>query len=217
MQISSTTKTFLIFFILLTACRVNEQAVIGRYQLKNFPKSTLTIEEGGTFEVVKINPNPYLHPFEHPDQYYFKTRGTWNLVGNIIELRGTSDSITYPISEIIERTEISDTTSTFEFQDDHGDPVSILFVQYPDSLIVAKMHEPIGPIYTDLHNEYDTLSFFFYGYRPWKYVKSKELKEHIKIKLTPEFRPDYFDNLNLKAKPYSIGSGKGKFLRNKSM
>lgn len=196
---------------------MNEQTVIGSYELKNFPKSTLTIEQDGTFEFVKINPNPYLHPFEHPDEYYFKTRGTWNLGGNIIELQGSSDSLTYQISEIVERTEISDTTSTFEFQDEYEDPVSILFVQYSDSSSIAALHRSLGPTFSNPFPERDTLTFYFYGYRPWNFIRTEDINELLKVKLKPEFRPNFFDSLYLKVRPNSIGTGKGKFLRNKSM
>ena len=192
---------------------MNEQTVVGRYELKNFPKSTLTIEKDGTFEFVRINPNPYLHPFEHPDEYYFKTRGTWNLGGNIIKLRGSSDSVTNPIAEIIERTEVSDTTTTFEFQDEYEDPVSILFVQYSDSLSIMALHRSLGPTFTNPFPERDTLTFYFYGYRPWSFTRTEETNENIKVKLKPEFKPDYFDSLYLMVRPNSIGTGKGKFLR----
>ena len=202
--------------ILLTFCKVNEQTVLGEYQLKNFPKSTLTVNSDGTFTFVKINPNPYLHPFEHPDEYYFKTRGIWNLGGNIIKLLGTSDSLTYPISEIVERTLINDTTSTFEFQDEYNDPVPILFVQYSDSSSIAAFHRSLGPTFSNPFPERDTLTFYFYGYRPWNFISTDNLNEKIKVRLVPEFRPNYFDSLYLKVRRNSVGTGKGKFLKIKA-
>ncbi len=202
---------------MLFGCKVNKETVIGSYQLKNFPKSTLSISKDGTYTFTKINPNPYLHSFEHPDEYYFKTTGTWNLGGNIMKFKGATDSLEYELAELITKTVSTDPHSTFKFQDEDFDPVNILFVRYPDSTTVFNFHRSLGPIYYDEFPERDTLTFLFYGYRPWTYVRTDSGNLKYLIQLLPEYKPNYFDSLYLKVKPNSIGTGKVKFLRDKSM
>ena len=92
---------FLIFFLVyFTSCKVKEKDIVGQFKLKHFPKSTLTINSDATFEFIQNYINPYLLPFEHSDENYFRTIGRWNLNGNILTLNSTKDSLIYPLYKI---------------------------------------------------------------------------------------------------------------------
>jgi hypothetical protein len=83
------TKTALIstlFVLFFSSCKVTEKDIIGFYTLDGFPKTTLKINSDKTFEFSKNNSNPYLHPFDHPDEYYSDTKGTWQTVDKKIFL-----------------------------------------------------------------------------------------------------------------------------------
>src|SRR5687767_6287408 len=93
------TVSFLTLFVFfLHSCKVTEKEIIGFYKLDRFPKTTLKINADNTFEFAKNNKNPYLHPSDHPEEYYADTKGTWQWTDKkIISLTSQSDTLIYPL------------------------------------------------------------------------------------------------------------------------
>jgi hypothetical protein len=128
---------------------------VGHYELRHFPKTLIELRNNGTFEFVKINPNPYLHPFDHPDDNYFITNGTWTVTKNRLTLTSGNEPTTIKDPEIIESTKILTRVdsakniygrlqplsfSTYTFYDIFGDTVNILYGQFPDSSGISLLH-----------------------------------------------------------------------------
>lgn len=181
---------------------------VGRYELRHFPKTSMELRNDGTFEFTQINPNPYLHPFEHPDQYYFTTIGSWTNDKNKLTFNSFKDSISDRQPEIIFSKEITkpiDTSrpspmfldsdaSRFTFYDIFGDTVNILFVQSPDSNGYSALHRTME--LADWPTSYaDTISFYFYGYRPYTFTRTDKVRREIGIKLYPEYRHGVFTDV----------------------
>lgn len=125
--------------------------MIGLYQLDRFPKTTLKINSDRTFEFSKNNRNPYVHPFDHPDEYHWNTKGTWQLVDKrTISLTSQSDTLIYPLVTVEKLPARDDKWSYFTFYDTYGDTVKVLYVQYTDSSISAAMHRSMDYFTEDL-------------------------------------------------------------------
>src|SRR5882757_8611513 len=91
----------IIILSMALSCKLTEKDFSGKYALREFPKTTLQINPDKTFEFVKNNPNPYLHPFDHPTENYFITKGAWEKrEGNVIALTSQADSVAYPLFDI---------------------------------------------------------------------------------------------------------------------
>src|SRR5258708_28092569 len=73
-------KHFLIAVVLIvSSCKITRDNLIGAFSCKPIPTIRLNLYKDSTFEFIKINKNPYLHPFEHPDEYFFVSTGYWKL------------------------------------------------------------------------------------------------------------------------------------------
>lgn len=130
-----------LLFLFISACKVTEKDLFGTYQLDGFSKTTLQINSDRTFEFSKINRNPYLHPFDHPDEYYSQTKGTWTLVDKkTISLTSQSDTIIYPLADIQPFPARDKDLSYFTFYDTYGDTVRLLYTQLSDSMWVGRLH-----------------------------------------------------------------------------
>jgi hypothetical protein len=203
--------------LLISSCAVTDKDIIGTYSLDNFPKTTLRIKLDKTFEFSKNNRNPYLHPFDHPDEYYFDTKGTWQTVGKrTISLTSQSDTLIYPLTSL-QADPARDNKSYFTFYDTYGDTVKILYVQFTDSSIAAAMHRSMNYFAEDLTNR-DTLQFHFYGYRPYTFIGGKKTNQDYKITLRPSFQPNFFIRTEFKIKRKQLIDikRKGKFRITKS-
>jgi hypothetical protein len=179
---------------------VTEKNIAGTYSLNGFPKTTVTINSDKTFQFEKINPNPYLHPFDHPDQYYSVTKGRWETKDSkTIVLTSQSDTMVYPLVAIHARSPRDKDLSYFTFYDTYGDTVKILYVQYTDSSIVVALHRSIEYAMEDLRSR-DTLEFHFYGYRPYTFISGKKINQDYDITLKPSFQPNFFNGTEFRVK-----------------
>jgi len=215
------TKTAFIltlFVLIVSSCMVTEKDIIGSYQLDRFPKTTLKINSDKTFEFSKNNRNPYLHPFDHPDEYYADTRGTWQTIDKkTISLTSQSDTLIYPLVSLQTNPARDVKWSYFTFYDTYGDTVKILYVQYTDSSISAAMHRSMDYFTEDLTKR-DTLEFHFYGYRPYVFVGGQKANQDYSITLKPNFQPNFFNGtqFRIKRKQLIDIKRKGKFSMTKS-
>lgn len=207
------------FFVLLVcSCKVTEKDIIGFYELDKFPKTTLKINSDKTFEFSKNNRNPYLHPFDHPDEYYSNTKGIWQTVDKkTISLTSQSDTLIYPLVSLKANPPRDGKWSHFAFYDTYGDTVKILYVQYTDSSISAAMHRSMDYFTEDLTKR-DTLEFHFYGYRPYVFVNGQKTNQDYSITLKPSFQPNFFrgTQFRIKRKQLIDIKRKGKFRMTKS-
>ena len=190
--------TLLLF--LISSCKVTEKNITGLYGLDRFPKTTLKINSDKTFEFSKNNRNPYLLPFDHQDEYFSKTKGTWQRVDKkTISLTSQSDTIVYALFSLRANPAKNKDWSSFTFYDTFGDTVKILYVQYSDSTISAAMHRSMDYFTEDLTKR-DTLEFYFYGYRPYTFISGQKINQDYTINLKPSFQPNFFLGTEFKIK-----------------
>lgn len=215
------TKTAFIstlFVLLISSCKVTKKDIVGFYQLNKFPKTTLKINSDKTFEFSKNNRNPYLHPFDHPDEYYANTKGKWQMVDKkTISLTSQSDTLIYPLVSLQTNPARNIDRSYFTFYDTYGDTVKILYVQYIDSSISAAMHRSMDYFTEDLTKR-DTLEFHFYGYRPYVFIGGQKTNQDYRVTLKPSFQPNFFrgTEFRIKRKQLIDIKRKGKFRMTKS-
>lgn len=194
------TILILILATLLAGCKIYEKEFVGTYSLKNYPKTTLNLNQDYSFEFVKNVPNPFLHPFDHPDRNYFRTNGTWVInKKNEIEITSTKDSIESPLFSLDTLDSKNKELSKIVFFDSWGDTVPILYTQYSDSSNVHVMHGRMYHYAEDLTKR-DTLEFHFYGYSPFILNNYFRNNKTFHIVLFEEFRPNYFESLPFEIK-----------------
>jgi hypothetical protein len=207
-----------LLFLFLQSCKVTEKDMIGVYKLDRFPKTTLNINSDNTFEFSKNNPNPYLHPFDHPDEYYFDTKGTWHWIDKKnISLTSQYDTLIYPLVSVEINPARNKKRSYFTFYDTYGDTVKVLYVQYSDSSHVGALHRSMD-YYTEDLTKRDTFEFYFYGYRPYLFVSGQRFNKDYKINLKPTFQPNFFKETEFRVKSKQLidKKRKGKFRLTKS-
>jgi hypothetical protein len=197
---------------------VTEKDIIGSYKLDKFPKTTLKISADKTFEFSKNNRNPYLLPYDHPEEFFSVTKGSWTTIDKkIIALTSQSDTVIYPLVTIQTYPARNREWSYFTFYDTYSDTVKVLYVQYTDNSISAAMHRSMDYFTEDLTKR-DTLEFHFYGYRPYIFISGKKLNQDYKITLKPGFQPNFFigTEFRIKRKQLIDIKRKGKFRQTKS-
>jgi hypothetical protein len=182
----------------LTSCKVTESKISGLYKMKHFPKSTLTIKSDTTFEFIQNYRNPYLHPFEHPDDNYFRTIGHWTLQNDILTLNSTKDSLTYKLYDVVTSDTGKSKFCSYVFYDIYKDTVPILFVRTKRGDI-SRLHGSMEDFSYD-KNKQESLQFFFFGYRPLTIINSQNGETNYQVYLQPEFRPKWFVGTTFKAK-----------------
>ena len=217
-NMTRTALILILFALFLSSCKVTEKDVIGFYKLNRFPKTTLKIISDKTFQFSKNNRNPYLHPFDHPEEYYADTKGTWHWLDNkTISLTSQSDSLIYPLASVEIHPARDNKRSYFTFHDTYGDTVKVLYVQYIDSSISAAMHRSMDYFTEDLARR-DTLEFHFYGYRPYTFISGQKTNGDFKIILKPTFQPNFFlgTEFRVKRKQLIDTRRNGKFRLTKS-
>lgn len=209
---------FLLSIILYTSCKVAEKDFLGIYALEKFPKTTLLIKSDNTFEFYKNNPNPYLHPFDHPSENYCITKGSWEKpTGNLLVLTSQSDSLVYPLFEIRSVPPRQENLSYFTFFDNFNDTVRLLYTELSNGELMGRSHGTSPFAFLDLRQR-DTLEFHFYGYRPVKYISGEKKNRDYFITLKPEFQPNFFIGTKFRVKKNKIldVNRKGKFFKTKS-
>lgn len=215
------TKTAFIstlFILLISSCKVTEKDIIGFYQLDRFPKTTLKINADKTFEFSKNNRNPYLHPFDHSDEYYADTKGKWQAADKkIISLTSQSDTLIYPLASLQTFPARDRKYLSFTFYDKYRDTVKILYVKYSDGSSVAVLHRSME-YFTEDMTKRDTLEFHFYGYRPYTFISGQKKNQDYSIILKPSFQPNFFHEteFRIKRKQLIDIKRKGKFKMTKS-
>ena len=208
----------------LISCKTTD--FIGRYELRHFPKTSIELKSDGTFEFTKINPNPYLHSFEHPEDYYFITTGTWTKNQRRLILNSSKDTLISKEPEILDSKEDLtkvDTTenlfgemwaprsySTFTFFDMFGDTVNVLNGKSTDNTEIFRLHRSMKSLYWST-NWSDTLEFHFYGYRPYQFVRTDKVRRIFTIKLYPDRQGGIFIDRQFIIKRNRIKDGKIKF------
>lgn len=215
------TKTaipLLFLYMLTISCKVSEKDIYGFYKLDYFPKTTLKINSDHTFEFTRMNPNPYLHPFDHPDQYYAETKGSWTMVDKkTISLTSQTDTLIYDLVDIKSFDARDSKLSYFSFYDKYGDTVRLLYTQLSDSTLVGRLHGTSPYFSCDLTKR-DTFEFHFYGYRPYTFVSGQKINKDYKITLKPSFQPGFFVGKEIRAKRKKLIDikRKGRFMFRKS-
>lgn len=215
---TKTASILTLFVLAFYSCKVTEKDIVGFYKLDRFPKTRLKINSDKTFEFSKNNKNPYLHPFDHPDEYYADTKGTWQWVDNkVISLTSQSDTLIYPLASVVAQPARDSKWSYFTFYDTYGDTVKVLYVQYNDSTISASMHRSMD-YFTEDMTKRDTLEFHFYGYRPYTFISGQKINKDYRITLKPIFQPNFFKAIEfrIKSKQLIDIKRKGKFRLTKS-
>jgi hypothetical protein len=212
--------TFLsaLLFFFICSCKVTEKNIIGFYKLDKFPKTTLKINSDKTFDFSKNNRNPYLHPFDHPNEYYLQTRGIWTAIDKkTISLTSQSDTITYPLVNVQSFPPRDNELSYFTFYDTYGDTVRLLYTQLSDGMWVGRLHGTASYFSMDL-NKRDTFEFHFYGYQPYKFISGQKINQDYKITLKPFFQPNFFvkTEFRIKRKQLIDKKRKGKYRLTKS-
>ena len=203
---------------LVISCKVTEKDIPGLYKLDRFPKTTLKLNADKTFDFAKNNPNPYLHPFDHSDEYFSITKGTWKITDNqVISLTSQRDTLVYPLVKVLASPARDKNWSYFAFYDTYGDTVKILYVQYTDSSIKAALHRSMGYCMEDLTKR-DTLEFHFYGYRPFTFISGQKMNHDYAFTIKPAFQPNFFvaTEFRLKHNQLIDIKRKGRFKRTKS-
>lgn len=189
-----------LLILAISSCKVTEKDMVGLYKLDRFPKTVLKINSDRTFEFSKINRNPYLHPFDHSDEYYAETKGTWMPIDKkTISLTSQSDTLIYPLVSQQLYPARDSQRSYFTFYDTYGDTIKVLYVQYTDSSIAAALHRSMDYFTEDLTKR-DTLEFHFYGYRPYTFIKGQKTNNDYSITLKPGFQPNFFRGTEFRVK-----------------
>lgn len=219
-------KSGLIIIILvgLVSCRTTE--ITGRYELQHFPKTSIELKDDGTFEFTKINPNPYLHSFDHPEDYYFITTGTWSIKKHNLILNSSQDSLTLKTPDVMDSKEDLtkvDTAknifgemwtprsySTFTFHDIFGDTVNVLSGKSPDISEIFRLHRSMKSLYWSTVWS-DTLEFHFYGYRPYQFIRTDKVRKIVNVRLYPARQGGVFSSRQFVMKRNRIKDHKIRF------
>lgn len=200
------------------SCKVTEGDIIGKYELKNFPKTAIKINPDKTFEFIKIQSNPYLLPFEHPEDNYLITRGTWTYnVNNNLTLTSQKDTLSYELVKVVKDEPTDIEKSKFTFYDKYGDLTPILYVTYSDKSTVGRFHGSMPEFEEDLTKR-DTLDFHFYGYKPWTLISGVRRNADYHITLFPEYKKNYFNEAEFHVKKNKLIhiNTKAKFKKNQN-
>jgi hypothetical protein len=169
----------------LISCRAINP--VGHYELRYFPKVTMDVRENGEFQFVKIIRNPYLHPFDHPDQTYFVARGTWLKKKNKLVLTQSQKSLADKPSEKIDDRENSTLEySTYTFIDIYRDTIDVLYGKFADSTWLGVLHGKMKNL--SWTSKSDTAEIHFFGYKPLTLIRDDKQKREVVIRLYPEFR-----------------------------
>jgi hypothetical protein len=198
----------IVIFLFLISCRPTD--ITGFYQLKKLPKTYIRLKSDSTFGFALIRPNPYLHPFDHPEQDYFVTRGNWTLKNNTLIMNSFAerDSVIAPtVISNIRYDSIPgalrscrmppDSVSLFAFRDIYDDPVKILYGKFPDGTRQSMLHRSMEE-FTWSPEQSDTVEFHFFGYKPYTFIRPDKEKRMVNIRLYPGIKGGVFKDQRFK-------------------
>ena|ERR1700722_12662801 len=180
----------ILYFI--ASCKVADKDLMGTYQFEGARKTTIRINPDSSFYFVRMNRNPYMHPFDHPGENFLISRGRWaRPAAKSLLLTSQRDTAIYALVKPKKLEDDDPDASHFTFYDSYGDTVYILYVQYPDHSITAALHHSMPGYSADLRKN-DTLEFHFYGFRPWIFISGQKKNSNYAVILIPEFMPNFF-------------------------
>ncbi len=195
----------LIISLIIASCSVKKEKLIGQYEMKDNSQTRIIIYPDSTFQLYSAEQNPFLHPFEHPDKYFFTTKGFWEVSKK--KLLITSDTIVEGEQsiEIIGETTIDYDGLEVIFLDYKNDTIPVLEVAIGDSFSVAAFHSAMPYFYfkpadfkssnldvNKLTKNADSLKFTFYGYPPITYSFEMLIGHKYTFRLFPILKPSLF-------------------------
>ncbi len=186
---------FFVIFLPLAGCLPVLPA--GTYTMKSSPKTALVINAGGSFQFILDYQNPYLGSHKYPEQYYFRTDGSWHMKGRTMILNSGNDSLQYDLYRVTLADNAKKDTSTYEFYDIYKDRIPILYVKSNN----GKIDETNSSLQYFTHeNAKDTLQFYFFGYKPVTIITSGEGQKDYQVFVFPEYRPGWIKDLKFRVK-----------------
>jgi hypothetical protein len=207
-SISKVASILLLSFLMMT-CQPIKRSIVGSYSLKGVPTTQIQLKADSTFEFINIHYNPYLHPFDHPDENFLATSGKWSIrLPNQLILQSGPNYKAHQYSALEEKAIPGEKSSRFVFQDVNGDTVKILYVKLPNNSITARIHGTM-PSYKENLSQGDTLEFHFYGYKPWVFVSHNKQNMAYKVALRPEYKPNLFDKSRFRIRGKSLIDSSG--------
>jgi len=189
----------LLLVLFVTSCKITRDDMVGTFVYKKTPTIRLRTFKDSTFEFIKITKNPYLHPFEHPDEYFLITAGYWkyNSSKDLILNSEANFRYTYKSPRVTARPPADSKDSHFVFNDLYRNRVNIVYVELEDKSIVMIFHQSMKDFSFDLSKS-DTLKFYFYGYPPYTFINDKKPPSNYEITLFPNLNPNYFNKRKFK-------------------
>ncbi len=191
-------RTLLLFFaITCYSCATTELS--GKYVLRQFPKTSFEFRNDGTFEFHQMYSNPYLHPFDHPNENFFTTTGAWEKTGLKVVINSNRDSMISKAAEIVSMIDLQTPVDTvvnldgkrealrysrFTFYDIYNDTVNVLYAKSPDGNSMSLLHRSMKVVDWPLSGN-DTIEFHFFGYSPFAYVRPDNERRAISVRLFP--------------------------------
>ncbi len=196
--------TILSFFF-LPGCKITEKSIAGSYSLKNVRKTTLELNSDNTFELTKINRDPYLFTSDHSDQHFFISKGTWTFSKRTLTLASSKDSLIYDLVKVQFDTSKKLEYSSFKFYDLYNDSVAIGMVYYPDgSSATCEIEGKDCYSWSEDLRKIDSLDFEFYGYHPWRVISKSKKNGDVTVHLIPEYKTGFYVNAKFKMKRKKI-------------
>ena len=193
---NSLMRIFLICgFFLLAGC--SAYVPMGEYKMKDSPKTELVVCPNNKFQFVLDYQNPYINAHIIPEQYYFRTDGTWKILGRDLVLNSTDDSMQYKLSKVTVMDGVEKDSSYYTFYDIFNERIPILKVKHADGYI-EEMNDSLQ--YSMPRNSKDTLQFYFFGYKPVTLYSSGESGKDYIVFVMPEYRPAWIKDMHLRIK-----------------
>src|ERR1017187_1317299 len=143
----------LLFAILFSLAGCTAYVPFGNYKMKDAPKTELALNPYNKFQFILDYQNPYINAHTHPEQYYFRTDGTWEIKGRDLILNSTNDSLKYPLSHITITEGEERDSSYFAFYDIYNERIPILQVKHADGYL-EEMNDSLQ--YSTAGNSKDT-------------------------------------------------------------
>lgn len=202
---------FVVLIALICSCKTKKQNLTGVYSLKGNKKTALKLNSDSSFMFIAINRNPYLHPFDHPDETFFTTSGTWRKGNkNQIVLNSTNTAATHK-PKIETKPAVKTDKSRFVFYDVLGDKVNVLSVENPDHSVSMRLHGSSTYYETFKKSALnDTIKVHLYGYNTWTFIFTDEQNLDRDIILYPNMVAGVFENTIFKIQASSLTTSKGK-------
>jgi hypothetical protein len=187
---------FLILAILFSLAGCEPFSPIGRYSIQDSPKTVLKIERDSSFSFVLDFQNPYPSTHVVPEEYYFRTDGTWVRKGKNLILNSGKDSLQYDLYRITSAINSKIDSSTYEFYDIFKDRIPIQAIQSGN----GNMDDLDNVLQYSTNRISDTTRFYFFGYRPVTIVNSSKKWKDYRVYVMQEYRPNWIKNMKFRIK-----------------